>query len=187
MTMPKHHYISTPTQIRPTSKRFAAFLLIQTLLFLSSFAALAADAKIHVAIGTFGLTPEKRDGELADLIAAHLSPAPEFELVERRELNAVLKAASLGLSGTVRAKDAVRIGALLRAHQFLLGTSFSISGTNRLIIRLVDARTGVIRAIDVFRDSGSLESLAGEIAGYVRAESKRPVQGHRDFLAIGVV
>ncbi len=184
MTTPNHQSLSTSTRFPPKSKRFAAFLLIHAVVLLAS---LSADASTRLAIGTFGLTPEKRDGELADLIAAHLSPAPEFELVERRELNAVLKEASLGLSGIVRAKDVVRLGALLRVDQFLLGTSFSMSGTNRLIIRLVDARTGVIRAIDVFRDSGSLPNLAGEVAEYVRAQSKRPLQGHRDFVAIGVI
>src|SRR6185503_6184165 len=146
----------------------------------------AAEATVRLAVGTFGL-PEKRDGELADLIAARLSAAPEFDLVERRELNRVLTEASLGLSGIVRAKDAVRFGALLRADQFLLGSSYSINGTNQLVIRLVDGRTGEIRAINVFRDNGSLVSLAGEIAGYVRAESKRPAQGERNFLAIGVI
>ena len=164
-------------------KWVAAFLLIQTVLFLPSSWA----ATIRLAVGTLGLSPEKRDGELADLIAARLSGVPEFDLVERRELNRVLTEASLGFSGIVRAKDAVRFGTLLRADQFLLGSSFSINGTNRLIIRLVDGRTGVIRAINVFRDSGSLENLAGEIAGYVRAESKRPPQGDRNFLAIGVI
>src|SRR5436190_1366188 len=140
MTTPDHQSPGISTRSLSTSKRFAASLLIQSLVLLVS---LSANAGTRLAIGTFGLTAEKRDGELADLIAAHLSSAPQFELVERRELNAVLKEASLGLSGIVRAKDVVRLGALLRVDQFLLGTSFSISGTNRIIIRLVDARTGV--------------------------------------------
>src|SRR5258708_36908670 len=102
-------------------------------------------------MGSFGLRTEKGDGDLADLIVARLSAVPEFDVVERRELNAVLKEASLSLSGIVRAKDAVRFGALLRVDQFLLGSSAPINGTNRLIMRLVNARTGVIEAIDVFR------------------------------------
>jgi len=175
----KYQYVN-----RSLAKWVAVFLLVHASFFASSW---AADTPIRLAVGTFGLSPERRDGELADLIGAKLSVGPEFELVERRELNRVLTEASLGMSGLVRAKDAVRFGALLRADQFLLGSIFSITGTNRLIIRLVDARTGVIRAITVFRDSGSLENLAGEIAGYVRAESRRPAQGDRNFLAIGVI
>jgi hypothetical protein len=166
-------------------KLFAAVLIVQMGLV---FASSAADPNIRLAIGTFGLTPEKRDGDLADVIAVRLSTAPGFELVERRELDAVLKEAGLSLSGAVRAKDVVRFGAMLRADQFLLGSSAAINGTNRLFVRLVDARTGVIRAINVFRDTGgSPEALASEIVDFVRAESRRPLQGHRDFLAIGVI
>src|SRR5439155_4175706 len=146
-------------------KRIAPFFLIQALLF---FAASAVGANPRLAIGTLGLNPEIRNGALADIVAAQLSTASGFDLVERRELNAVLKEASLGLSGLVRAKDAVRVGALLRADQFLLGTAFSINGTNRLIIRLVDAGTGTIRSIAVFRDNPALDALAAEIAQFAR-------------------
>jgi len=67
-------------------KRFAALLIIQMGLV---FTSPATDPNIRLAIGTFGLTPEKCDAELADLIAVRLSTAPGFELVERRELDAV--------------------------------------------------------------------------------------------------
>ena len=107
--------------------------------------------------------------------------------MERRELNAVLQEASLGLSGVVRAKDAARVGALLRADQFLLGSSISVNGINRLIIRLVDARTGMIRSIGAFRDNPTLDVLAAEIAEFAREEIKHPSREHRDFLAIGVI
>src|SRR3954468_7470941 len=68
MTTPNHQSLSTSTRFPPKSKRFAAFLLIHAVLLLAS---LSADASTRLAIGTFGLTPEKRDGQLADLIAAH--------------------------------------------------------------------------------------------------------------------
>lgn len=168
----------------PDVKRIATFLLVQTLLL---FASSAAGANTRLAIGTLGLTPESRNAALVDIVTSHLSAASGFDLVERRELNAVFKEASLGLSGVVRAKDAVRVGALLRAEQFLLGSSISVNGTNRLILRLVDARTGMIRSISVFRDNSTLEALAAEIAEFAREEIKHPLQENRDFLAVGVM
>lgn len=165
-------------------KRFAANLIIETILIL----ALSASAgSPRLAIGTLGMKDTKREAELADLVVARMTAAPEFELVERRELDAALKEASLGISGVVRARDAARVGALLRADRFVLGSSAPINGTNRVFIRLVNARTGVIEAIGVFQDTGSVGSLADDIANFVRAESKHPAQGHRDYLAIGVV
>src|SRR5437867_3703287 len=165
-------------------KRIATFLLFPTLLF---FASSVAGANTRLAIGTLGLIPENRNATLGDIIASQLSTASGFDLVERRELNAVLKEASLGLGGVVRAKDAVRVGALLRADQFLLGSSISVNGTNRLIIRLVDSSTGMIRSIGVFRDNAALEVLAAEIAEFAREEIKHPLPEHRDFLALGVI
>jgi len=163
-------------------------LIIGVLVMAAANVNAADPVSLRLAIGTFGLTPEKRDGDLADIITARLSTEPGFELVERREFDAVLKEAGMGLSGVVRAKDVVRFGAMLRADQFLLGSSVAINGTNRVFVRLVDARTGVIRAINVFCDTGrSPDVLAGEIMDFVRAESKHPLQGHRDYLAIGVV
>jgi tetratricopeptide (TPR) repeat protein len=154
----------------------------------TALTAIAADSHTRLAIGTLGLTPETRDADLADSIEARLSAMGGFDLVERREIDAMLQEAGLNQSGIVRAKDAVRLGQMLRADQFLLGTSASINETNYLFVRLVDAKSGEIRAINVFEDTGkSVESLANEIADFVRAESSRPLQGPRNYLAIGVV
>jgi len=159
-------------------KHIASILVVQTLLLLPLS---VGGASTRLAIGAFGLTPEKRNGDLADLVVAHLSGVPEFDLIERRELNAVLKEASLGSAGIVRAKDAVRLGALLRVDQILLGSSAPISGTNHVFIRLVNARTGVIEAVNVFRDIGSLDTLAqagcrgtGGAVTYRKGRARRP-------------
>src|ERR1700722_9546446 len=161
-----------------------AFLIFPIILMLSSS---VAGAGTRLAIGTFGLNPGNRDGDLADLIAVRLSATPDLDLVERRELTAVLKEWNLSLGGFVRVKDAVRAGALLRADQFLLGSSVPINGTNQVIVRLVDARSGVIRAINVFREPESLDTLAAEISGFVLAGIKHPPPARQDYLAIGVI
>jgi hypothetical protein len=165
-------------------KHLAALLFVQTIVLMSLS---VAAANTRLAIGGFGLAPEQRDGDLADLIAARLSSSPKFDLVERRELDKVLNEASLNLAGLAKARDAVRIGALLRVDQFLVGTSVPITGTNCIIVRLVDAHSGAIRAINIFRDSPSPDTLARDIAGFVTTEIDRPSQGQRDFLAIGVI
>jgi len=164
--------------------RFFTLLLVHAILGMS-LSAFAANTRF--AIGTLGMAEDTREGALVDLIAADLSTAPGLDLVERRELNAALKEAGLSLSGVVRAKEAVHAGALLRVDQFLLGSSIRLNGTNILVIRLVDAKTGIIRAIDIFRDSVSLETLAGEIAKFVRERHNGILQEHRDYLTIGIV
>src|SRR5579884_1957541 len=144
-------------------KRLSALLCISTLLLLFSS---LADANTRLAIGSFGLTPVNRDGELADLIAVRLNTLAGIDLVERRELNKVMDEAGLSLSGLVKAPEVIHIGALVRADQFLIATSVPVSGTNRIFVRLLDGRTGVIRSINVFTDSGSLDDLAQNISEF---------------------
>lgn len=161
-------------------------LVIQALVL--AVAAVAGAPPPRLAIGSFGLQPETRDAQLADLVAAHLSAKAEFSLVERRELDALLREAKLGLAGLASSKDAVRIGALLRADLFLLGNTVPINGTNRLIARLVDARTGVMRSVRVFPDNPKLDRLATDVAAFASAEKSSGLPGNRrDFLAIGVI
>ena len=165
-------------------RRTGKIIAVQAIILL---ALAASAANTRLAIGTLGLSQDNQDEVLADLVANNLSGESGVELVERRELDAVLKEASLSRSGLVRAKDAVRVGALLRADQFLLGGAFRLNGTNNLMVRLVDARTGAIRAISVFGESSKLQPMADVIAAFVRAEVLRPATEHRDYLAIGVV
>jgi hypothetical protein len=158
-------------------------IILQAILMLLSA---GADGSVRLAIGTFGLSQD-RDAVVADVVAQKLSAHGGIDLVERRELEAILKEASLSRSGLVRARDAVRVGALVQADQFILGTTFPLNGTNRIAIRLVDARNGTIRAVQVIPDTGTVEQLAREISQFAAAEILRPVVEHKDYLAIGVV
>ena len=153
------------------------------------FLALSAGAQnTRLAIGTFGLAPASRDGALADLVAVHLSAVPKIELVERRELNLALKETGLSLAGIVRSNAAVRLGGILRANQLLLATSAIINETNRIFVRLVDAKTGAILAINVFCDTGTnLNALATSIADFACAKYNQRVTGEQDYLSIGVI
>ena len=133
------------------------------------------------------MADDDQNGRLADLVLAELNGAQGLNLVERQSLETVLRELDLSLSGLVRAKDAVRAGKLLKADWFLLGTRAQINGTNSIVLRLVDARTGILRDAGVFSNDKPATQLAGEIAAFVRqsrqeaASAKTPV-----FLAIGV-
>ena len=171
--------------IRLAYMKIKSYAAVQTVILLLSLC--VADASKRLAIGTLGVAPESRDAALTALLATELSSAPGIEMVERRELDAVLKEASLPLAGLVRAKDAVRFGSLLRADQFLLGTSLLVSGTNRYVIRLVDAKTGVILAVKIVPDSTNLPALAKQISEFIRGQSKGGSGQQQDYVALGVI
>jgi len=152
----------------------------------SALAPLELKRPVRLALGSLGLADDDQNGRLSDLILTDLSGAQGLNLVERQNLEKVLGELNLSWSGLVRANDAVRAGKLLKADWFLLGTGAKISGTNSIVIRVVDARTGILRDAGVFSSGKPLAHLAGDIAAFVRqsrqnaASAKSPV-----FLAIG--
>lgn len=142
--------------------------------------------RIRLAVGWLGLPDETRNGQVADLLTAELTGAKGLELVDRQSLNRVLRELELNLSGLVRAKDAVRVGKLLKAEWFLLGSAVSDGATNAVVARIVDAQTGVMRDVGVFPCDGTPPMMAAKLAGFVRgcrqagSEAKPHV-----FLAVG--
>jgi hypothetical protein len=165
-------------------KQFATVLRISAILFVS-VSLVRADTRL--AVGTFGITPESRDRELADFLTIRLSNRSGIETVERRDLDRVLKEVGLQFSGLVRAKDAIRVGHLLRADQFLLGSTVRFDGTNNVVLRLVNARNGAIIGIKVVRDSASFDTLADEILTFISEQQKRGGEELGNYLAIGVI
>ena len=119
-------------------------------------------------------------------MTAQLSGAEGFELVERATLTKILNEQSLTLSSLVRAKDAVRIGKLLKVEWFLLGTETRIAGSNCLVARVVDARNGLIRNARVFTEGTSVQPLAADLAAFLRQERSDAASARTEvYLAIG--
>ena len=140
---------------------------------------------VRLAIGSLGLADDDQNRQLDDLLTAELTGAKGFNLVERQSLDAILKEMNLSLSGLVRASDAVRVGKLVRADWFLLGTPVKLHEINSIAVRLVDARTGVMLDGGVFAQKAAPE-LAADLAGFIRQSRQAAAEASpRMYLAIG--
>ncbi len=92
----------------------------------------------------------------------------------------------LGRSGLVRAKDAVAVGKLMRADWFLLGTEARLKGGRILVLRLVDARTGILRDAGVVDRNKQPSQIADEIGEFVRRSRQAATSAQmRVYLAVG--
>jgi len=103
------------------------------------------------------------------------------------DLERVLKESALSLSGGVKPEQAVRIGKMLRADWFALGSFLNIGATNFVLLKIVDAQTGAIRDLNSFLlTSTNLPALAELLVAFV-ISSKTSVHalGERKFLAFG--
>lgn len=146
----------------------------------------ALNRPIRLAIGNLGFSNDQQNGEVADLTLANLTGAPGLDLVERRSLENVLRELNLSLSGLVRAREAVRVGKLLRADWFLLGTEARIGNSNSVVVRMVDARTGILRDATVLDAESDLRSLAVQLANFVRRCRQNTADAMpQRYLAIG--
>ena len=156
------------------------------LLMQSVLAPLDMSQNVRLAIGGLGLSDNDQNQKLGDLVTVELTGAPGFSLVERQSLDAVLRELNLSLFGFVRAKDAVRAGKLLKADWFLLGTEAKINGTNAIIARVVDARTGILRDVGIFPSYKPAVQLAADLAKFLRQSRQDAASTKtREYLAIG--
>lgn len=141
---------------------------------------------IRLAAGGLGMQNESDNARLADLLTAELTAAPGLVLVERSSLDKILKELEMSLSGLVRARDAVRVGQLLGADWFVLGSSASVHGTDSLVIRVVDAHTGIMREGAIFPRDASPVRLASQLGSFVRAvRAKAATPRPETYLALG--
>jgi hypothetical protein len=141
---------------------------------------------VRLAVGGLGLTDNNQNQQLGDLVTAELTSAKGFSLVERQSLTAILRELNLSLSGFVRARDAVRVGKLLKVDWFLLGTEAKLNGTNALVIRVVDARTGIMRDAGVVSANQPASKMAVDVATFVRqSRQNAALAKSRVYLAIG--
>ena len=141
---------------------------------------------VRLAIGSLGLPDDSQNRQLGDLLTAELSGTKGLELVERQSLDRVLGELQLNLSGLVRARDAVRVGKLLRAEWFLLGTTAPAGAGKAVVARIVDAQTGIMRDVGVFTDDGARAGLATKLAQFVRdCRQAGSASKPRLFLAVG--
>jgi TolB-like protein len=108
---------------------------------------------------------------LADMIASDLASAPGATLVEREELEKVLKEMELGMSGITDSGGAPKLGKILNAEVLVYGGYVISGGKLRLDAKAVKAGTGAVIA------SARAEGEAADALAAQRALSGRLASG----------
>ncbi len=150
-----------------------SLLLLLAAGFSASAEEAAPAAPLTVAVLDFqavgeGLTG--RGAEVAVLLNAHLSAAPEVLLVERSEMEKILGEQELGLSGLVSQDTSAKLGALIGAKVLVTGRFFQTGEKYMLVAKVMSTETG-----RVYGETASLshpgaldkatEELASKVAG----------------------
>ena len=146
-----------------------------------------ATGPIRLAIGPLGVGSTETEAAVADLLTAELSGNSSIHLVERREMTRILGEFHLNALGAVNPTEAVRLGRIVGADWFLLGARHG-SGTNlAALIRIVDARSGILRDISIVPATGTASAQSAALAEFVRKglESGAAKSGGTLFASIG--
>lgn len=81
---------------------------------------------------------------LADMLMSDLAAAKELTIVEREELEKVLREQELSLSGIASDKDAIGLGKILNARKLVYGSFIVLNGSIRIDAKAIDSATGAL-------------------------------------------
>jgi hypothetical protein len=141
------------------------------LALLTIVAACAKETVLTVAVFDFESKDEAvRDlgAKIAALINAKLSANPEIITVERAELEKVMGEQELGLSGTVSADTAAKVGHLTGAKVLVTGRVFNVDKERMIVAKIIGSETSrVYGELSKASTGSSLADQASEVAGKV--------------------
>jgi hypothetical protein len=143
-------------------------------LILTAGKILAADPIYTVAVFDFDSRDEAvRDlgPKVSALLSARLSAEPQLVTVERAELEKILSEMELGLSGTVSAESAARVGNLTGAKILVTGRVFKIDSDLTLVAKIIGTETSRVYGEIVTGKSGAnITDLSADLAKKIAAD-----------------
>jgi len=109
--------------------------------------------------------------KVATLINANLSAEPQLMTVERAELDKVLGEHELGLSGTVSADSAAKVGQLTGAKVLVTGRVFKAEGELFVVAKIIGTETSrVYGELVKGGEKASLSDLSADLAKKIAAD-----------------
>ncbi|MBS0205597.1 MAG: hypothetical protein JSS49_22065 [Planctomycetes bacterium] len=109
----------------------------------------------------------------ADLLAAELAAAPELMLVERDDLERILKEHELTVSGAVAADEAIRLGKLTGARLLITGSVID-TGTDRyLVAKVISTETSRVLGASA---KGKIDDNLGDLVEKVAVDISKTVR-----------
>lgn len=123
---------------------------------------------------TSGDKLDKKGAQAAILLNAKLTAAPNLVLVERQDLEKVLGEQELGLSGTVTAETATKVGQLTGAQVLITGRLFDAGDKYFLVAKIMSTETSrVFGETAAFSDLAALDKAVDELAGKVQVLTEK--------------
>ncbi|MHC4565584.1 MAG: CsgG/HfaB family protein, partial [Planctomycetota bacterium] len=98
--------------------------------------------------------------QLGDILTARLSIYDQFQLVERKKLEDLLREQQLTLAGMVDTNQAVKVGKMAGARIMIFGRAFAVDRDLYIVAKIVGTETSQVKGVIA---RGKLESNLSEI------------------------
>ncbi|MDD2805905.1 MAG: CsgG/HfaB family protein [Elusimicrobiales bacterium] len=95
------------------------------------------------------LAKRKVDVAISELLMQKLMREPKFRIVERTQLDALLREQKLGLSGAIESETAARIGKLAGARLAAMGSVTRMGKNYQISAKLVDTETSDVVSVSI--------------------------------------
>ncbi|MDD2805813.1 MAG: CsgG/HfaB family protein [Elusimicrobiales bacterium] len=121
------------------------------------------------------LAKKRVDLAVSELLTARLQRDGAFRLVERAQLETVMKEQALGLSGALDSAAAAQVGKLAGARLSVLGTVARVGNSYQISSKLVDTESAEIISVSIVEVP--LETFDAEAARYLVLVPEREALG----------
>ncbi|NLS93742.1 MAG: curli assembly protein CsgG [Planctomycetaceae bacterium] len=134
------------------SNRMRLFSTTALFLALVCCSARAGDEIYPLAVLPFserGAEVAQQGQQVTDLMFANLVTNPELFLVDREDLDTVLKEQELSLSGAVKTEEAVQVGRLTGAKILVTGSVMQVGSSRYVIAKIIGTETSRVLGASV--------------------------------------
>lgn len=132
------------------------------------------EAAVNTEVYTVAVLPFTESGagvaglgeQAANILFAKMSANPNVWMVERTDLDKILKEAELNISGAVNPNQAIQIGQLTGAKILLTGSVFKVKDKTFLVAKVISTETSRVlgKSVD---GTDAIDALADKLAGQV--------------------
>jgi|GEM_PF-2653058 len=106
---------------------------------------------------------------LADMLITDLSQVPSIAVVEREELQKVLKEHALGMTGLGDTRKALKTGKFLQAKKIITGSFIERRGSLRIDCKVINAETGKVSSVKISGKSSDVLRLQENLLQQVQS------------------
>lgn len=156
------------------------FVFLFLVLFGCAYGADAGQVPMSVAVLGLGaskdLEPEAE--KLSLLLGVRLSEHPEFQMVERVEIEKMLGEQELALTGTIQQETAAKIGHMIGAQVLITGRLLEVGGKRMAVVKLIGVETSRVVSVSAeFADAAGVDDAAKKVAAQVAERLQDPKSG----------